>query len=439
MLSDNLTNDSRKALNLSYNVLNLLREVKTSSGVLKAKYNYLANGTKLRVRDVGNNGFDYLGSLTYKNSSAGMQLESANFGSGVIRANVASGMEVNYFLTDHLGSVRVIVDGSGVVKERNDYYPFGAKHARGDYPQLAANRYKYNGKEEQVTGDLGYLDYGWRMHDKALGRWFSMDKLSEMMPSISGYVYGLNNPVRYRDLFGLFPDDDPIAFSIIHPGDIVVTPNGNYLRPSLGALWYYPGMNFDKDWEPDWDALERRALEASGYREAARDRFIASLAMSDNFLSSSGLNMERYTMLSSLNTGVSAVNYWNGLNQNVMEYAVRSNFKSARTWGEFKSLKPSQQAWRMNNVLGKTGATYLKTVRGLGVAGAIGTSVLSGYNAGVYYINGGSDWRVGAKFLLDVTMTAIGFAGPIGFAISTVYFITDLSTNSFGGFGLIEN
>ena len=83
----------------------------------------------------------------------------------------SGGYEVNYFLTDHLGSVRVIVDGNGVVKERNDYYPFGAKHARSDYPQLTANRYKYNGKEEQVTGDLEYLDYGARMYDSGMRRW----------------------------------------------------------------------------------------------------------------------------------------------------------------------------------------------------------------------------------------------------------------------------
>ena len=71
----NLTNDSRRALNLSYNVLNLLSEVKTVGGELKAKYDYLADGTKLRVRDKGDvNGFDYVGSLTYRKSGAGLLL-----------------------------------------------------------------------------------------------------------------------------------------------------------------------------------------------------------------------------------------------------------------------------------------------------------------------------------------------------------------------------
>ena len=101
----NMTNDSRRALDFGYNVLNLLSEVKTVGGELKAKYDYLADGTKLRVRDKGEvNGFDYLGSLTYRKSGAGLQLESASFGDGVIRSGASNGGqgEVNYFLTDHL-------------------------------------------------------------------------------------------------------------------------------------------------------------------------------------------------------------------------------------------------------------------------------------------------------------------------------------------------
>ncbi|WP_455511189.1 RHS repeat domain-containing protein, partial [Butyricimonas paravirosa] len=107
-------------------------------------------------------------------------------------------------MTDHLGSVRVIVDGTGKVLERNDYYPFGARHARSDYPQVAVNRYKYNGKEEQVTGDLGYLDYGARMYDSGLGRWFCKDPLLERSVSWTPYRYGFNNPVRCGDVAGLW-------------------------------------------------------------------------------------------------------------------------------------------------------------------------------------------------------------------------------------------
>ncbi len=211
----NMINDSRRALNLSYNVLNLLREVKTGSTV-KASYGYLADGTKLRVRDAGSNGFDYVGSLTYKSGSGGLQLESASFGDGVILAGTG-GQEVNYFLTDHLGSVRVIVDGSGVVKERNDYYPFGARHTRADYPQLATNRFKFNGKEEQVTGDLGYLDHGARMYDSGVGRWFSGDPLQESYYPLSPCSYCSGNPVKFVDIEGMWIDN----YQLMADGSIV--------------------------------------------------------------------------------------------------------------------------------------------------------------------------------------------------------------------------
>ncbi len=41
---------------------------------------------------------------------------------------------------------------TGSVVERNDYYPMGIRTATGNsYPQLAANLYKYNGKEVQTV------------------------------------------------------------------------------------------------------------------------------------------------------------------------------------------------------------------------------------------------------------------------------------------------
>ena len=227
----NMINDSRKNLNLSYNILDLLSEVKFGN-VAKVKYSYLSDGTKLQVRDDNNNGFDYLGSLTYKNSSTGLQLESASVEGGVIRVNNTNNgnIEVNYFLTDHLGSIRAIINGNGVVQERNDYYPFGARHLRDDYPQLAANRFKYNGKEEQVTGNLNYVDYGARMYDSALGRWFSTDPLLENYMSHSPYNYCVNNPLIYLDPNGNYVtnyvDEDYNLLVRTNDGseDVVVVP-----------------------------------------------------------------------------------------------------------------------------------------------------------------------------------------------------------------------
>ena len=76
---------------------------------------------------------------------------------------------------------------------------------RSDYSQLAANRFKYNGKEEQVTGDLKYLDYGARMYDCGVGRWFGMDPKAEKFYGMSPYCYVLNNLLLLIDPDGELP------------------------------------------------------------------------------------------------------------------------------------------------------------------------------------------------------------------------------------------
>ena len=202
-LNGNLKKDSRRGLEYGYNSLNLLSEVRRD-GQPAVKYDWLADGTKLGVKDVGGeSGFVYAGSLIYRAEGKALKLETAYFGDGVIRVNENGTQDVNYFICDHLGSVRMIVDSVGAVKERNDYYPFGARHVRSDYA-LSTNRWKYNGKELQVMGDLGFLDYGARMYDMSVGRWFSADPVGESSPSLSLYRFGLNNPLMYTDYHGLW-------------------------------------------------------------------------------------------------------------------------------------------------------------------------------------------------------------------------------------------
>lgn len=203
----NMINDSRKNLSLSYNVLNLLSTINTGT-TRTATYTYLADGTKLKVMDGGGNGICYVGSLTYVINGNNTHLEDALFTGGRIIANSSTrvGNELRYFLTDHLGSVRVIVNQNGSVEERNDYYPFGGRYTVSVGNVDAGNRWKYNGKEEQTTGNLGWLDYGARMYDWELGRWFGMDPKIESDISTSGYAYCKGNPVLFIDPDGQMVD-----------------------------------------------------------------------------------------------------------------------------------------------------------------------------------------------------------------------------------------
>ncbi|MDR2407164.1 MAG: hypothetical protein LBE13_03505 [Bacteroidales bacterium] len=90
------------------------------------------------------------------------------------------------------------------IKEQKDYYPFGKEHQN---PNLitSTNRWGFSGKEKQTVRDLGFLDFGARMLETEIGRWFVIDPLAEKYYSVSPYVYCVNNPLKYID-----PDGEDI-------------------------------------------------------------------------------------------------------------------------------------------------------------------------------------------------------------------------------------
>jgi RHS repeat-associated protein len=127
--------------------------------------------------------------------------KSTNFACGRIN-KTSAGYDINYFITDHLGSTRVIVDNAGNIKGQYNYYPFGKQWE--DINLMAnTNRYTFSGKEKQTVKDLGYLDFGARMLETEFGRWFVIDPLAEKYYSVSPYVYCMNNPILFIDPDGM--------------------------------------------------------------------------------------------------------------------------------------------------------------------------------------------------------------------------------------------
>ena len=196
----NMVYDGRRGLGISYNMLNLPARVVEKSGAtaadgaVKAEYLYSADGIKQRVVDgAGSNGYLYLGTLVLSKSGESYSLASTGFGGGRIVGGAGNSCLAYYYGTDHLGSV----------VERNDYYPMGMRTSTGNsYPQLTANLYKYNGKEVQTVGGLGFTDYGARMYDDFTGRWFVPDTLAEKYASMSPYMYCGGNPILMVDVDG---------------------------------------------------------------------------------------------------------------------------------------------------------------------------------------------------------------------------------------------
>ena len=85
----------------------------------------------------------YAGSLVYDQGS----FESAAFGGGRI-VGTYDDSEAHYFLTDHLGSTRVVAKVTAAGRDdldRKDYYPFGKAWTQAGMP-ISENRYTLAGR-----------------------------------------------------------------------------------------------------------------------------------------------------------------------------------------------------------------------------------------------------------------------------------------------------
>ena len=193
----NMTKDLNKNItDIQYNCLNLPSKVTFKDGST-ITYTYALNGTKLRtVHKIGNTTTttDYCGNVVYENGMQKLLLTDAGY-------ITLSDKKYHYYLQDHQGNNRVIVDQTGQKKEVNHYYPFGGTFASADGNVQA---YKYNGKELDTKKGLNWYDYGARQYDPALGRFTAVDPLTEKYYEMSPYTYCGNNPIKYIDPTGMF-------------------------------------------------------------------------------------------------------------------------------------------------------------------------------------------------------------------------------------------
>gem|GEM_PF-3427769 len=103
-----------------------------------------------------------------------------------------------YYLKDHLGSIRVVVDTVGEIVSYSDYDPCGMiLNGRSSNYGFADDKYKFTGKERDTETNYDY--FGARYYDSRLGRWLQVDPLAEKYPGWSPYNYALNNPLIIID------------------------------------------------------------------------------------------------------------------------------------------------------------------------------------------------------------------------------------------------
>ncbi len=180
-------------LSTLYNILDLPQRQTTGDGTV-VDYKYAFDGRKLQEKVTAGASLtqrDYSGEFLYE----GGVLKKILFDGGYVEGQ-DTGPVYMFFLRDHLGSVRAVVSETGVVQQRNNYFPYGDL-----FPTSAAdssvNRYKYTGKE---SGDeIGLYDFSARFLHTRFGRFTTIDPLAEKYPDISPYVYCNGNPVNFVD------------------------------------------------------------------------------------------------------------------------------------------------------------------------------------------------------------------------------------------------
>jgi RHS repeat-associated protein len=157
-----------------------------------------------------------------------------------------------YELSNHLGNVLAVISDwkvpvisgasvisySTVVVSSQDYSPFGVTLSGRSWS--AGYRYGFNGMEKDNNTFDGAYDFGARILDVKLGRWFSIDNSFYNYPSFSPYNFVINNPLFFIDPDG----NDPITGILEGLGSFAIDAGMQFLEG-----WLLRGESPEKAWD----------------------------------------------------------------------------------------------------------------------------------------------------------------------------------------------
>lgn len=208
---------NRNISTIEYNFLDLVSKVSRGNGDY-IEYKYTSTGTKRQTkRHIG--GVDsytlFDGEMIYTYTGTNPSL--SNFAVSEVHNEEGRfvGGRLEYSYTDHLGNLRLSYrDSSGVAKvvQSNAYDAWGMEIRPLRYLASGATKDKYTwqGKEDLSEDGLeDWSDFGWRIEDRTLGRWFTPDP-ADQLDGVSTFAYVNNNPVSHID-----PDGREIVTAIL--------------------------------------------------------------------------------------------------------------------------------------------------------------------------------------------------------------------------------
>ena len=370
-----------------------------------------------------------------------------------------NGVDSMYYVhPDRLGSYTHITDSSRRVIRALHFDPWGNVKSDANWKMFdtttlsgsLAGSFRFSrgftGHEHYAA--LKIINMNGRLYDPVIARFFSPDNFvqaPDFTQSYNRYSYCLNNPLQWVDPSG---EDilDPWyrdAIGIVRWTDSEFKmPKGGFFLGSEGVFtsdgemrYYYADGRVSNlklpqvfiDWGNPVDfTFSSSPLKGAGFYRIG-DPSEQTGSFSSNFQNVAPINPGYINGLNGFSLSIGAKN-------NLFDAVVRYNFSDSQRWYQFRKLGKESKI-RIEKTLGRVGSKYLKMSKMLGGAASVTSTVIEITNYGIYTTTNGFDWMVTTKFGMDLIMTGIGFLGPVGLIVSTSYFILDVTTDGFGGFG----
>ena len=422
----NLTADPMRRLNeIEYNAIDRPWRVITATADT-VTFIYSAAGDKLAEIYRSRNGLSDL----RRDLFGPYELEDGR----LLRTALAQGFidtlgTIHAFIPDYQGNILAVIDCStDSLEHLTDYYPYGQPHPDCLAPELSLR--KYSAKELLTPFGLDEYDFSARRLTLT-GRFTQPDPLGFLSPAVSPYAYCAADPINYIDpsglfvsraealiaLFLMFPDysirysgiDDPIHQDAL-TGQWYVALNRDRNAPYTGGevLTRYFGPN---------GSIFGRGFSANVPSVNRGTNYSFSGPMSHGLGNSGGGN--GHGTWGAVMIGTNAFGTAVSAKVGLIDYAARGVVGEA--------AKGMSKNAVVAKAFGQKIGNYTKVARLATYGCAIlsfGTAVIDAVDA---YQN--QDNKRVAKASVDLAMSIISCAGPIGLAASTVYFLIDTGSN----------
>jgi RHS repeat-associated protein len=191
--------------------------VRDGSGNVLSVYTKASTGP-LTQSEIHLYGSKRLGMVTTHAKQDAVVVLGCGFNNGISRTFTRG--EKLFELSNHLGNVLATVTDKKIafpaaapstsidhyeadITSAQDYYPFGMLQP-GRKWNAGGYRYGFNGKENDndVKGEGNQQDYGMRVYDPRLGKFLSVDPLTNDYPWYTPYQFAGNKPIEAVDLDG---------------------------------------------------------------------------------------------------------------------------------------------------------------------------------------------------------------------------------------------